>query len=95
MTNQIISVRIPKSLNNKLKDYALKNHYMDVSEVVRTLLRKKAMEFRDPNSHQLKEIKKDIFQKINKATSKKRYSTMVNELDSIKEQLLKKMGGSR
>ena len=41
---RIVSIRVPKTLTELLKKFAMKNHYMDVSEVVRTILRKKRME---------------------------------------------------
>ena len=92
MTNQIVSVRIPKSLNDKVKQYALNHHYMDVSEVVRSLLRKKWIEHRDPYSYKVKTIKTDIMKKINSLSEKKKYKAILTELDHIKEEVAKKMG---
>ncbi|MEM4397528.1 MAG: ribbon-helix-helix domain-containing protein [Candidatus Woesearchaeota archaeon] len=57
MPDKIISVRMPKSLINELKDLAEKNHYLDVSEQVRSLLRQKYLEHQDPYAMKLLAIK--------------------------------------
>ncbi|MEM3373963.1 MAG: ribbon-helix-helix domain-containing protein [Candidatus Woesearchaeota archaeon] len=60
MPDKIISVRMPKSLINELKELADKNHYLDVSEEVRALLRQKYLEHQDPYSIKLMAIKESI-----------------------------------
>lgn len=81
MSNHIVSVRIPRSLTTKLKEYAIEKHYMDVSEVVRTLLRKKSME------------RPSI--KIPQKTSDKNYKSILSELDKIRNEIIKKMGETK
>lgn len=44
MNDVIVSVRMPKGLANKLREIAETQHYMDVSEVVRCILRKHYLE---------------------------------------------------
>lgn len=92
MSNQIVSVRIPTTLTEKLKEYAAKKHYMDVSEVVRALLRKRWMEQRDPYSTQVNTLRKDISAKINKINDQKNYERLLQEIEKIKKELLKKAG---
>lgn len=92
MSNQIVSIRIPKSLTKKLKDYAFKKHFMDVSEVVRTLLRNRWMEYRDPYTSQVKGLRNDLKSRIIKSTDKNNYSNILKELDMIKKEILKKSG---
>ncbi|NTV23275.1 MAG: hypothetical protein HGA85_02785 [Nanoarchaeota archaeon] len=57
MADQIISVRMPSSLVTELKELAEKNHYLDVSEELRSLLRDKWLEHKDPYSLKLLAIK--------------------------------------
>lgn len=60
MPDKIISVRMPSSLINELKELAEKNHYLDVSEEIRSLLREKYLEYKDPYAIKLFAIKENI-----------------------------------
>ena len=57
MPDQIVSVRMPVTLINELKELAEKNHFLDISEEVRSLLREKWQEHSDPYSIKLMAIK--------------------------------------
>ena len=41
MNDVIVSVRMPKSLAEQLREIAKRHHFMDVSEAVRSILRQK------------------------------------------------------
>ncbi len=62
MSDHVVSVRMPSSLVSELKNLAEKNHYMDVSEEIRSILREKWMEHKDPYSSQLVAIKESVSQ---------------------------------
>jgi len=51
---------MPVSLIKELKSLAEKNHFLDVSEEIRSLLRDQWQEHQDPYSMQLQVIKKNI-----------------------------------
>jgi len=57
MADQIVSVRMPVSLLNELKELAEKNHFLDVSEEIRSILRSKWMSQKDPYSLKLMAIR--------------------------------------
>ncbi len=60
ITDKIVSVRMPASLVSELKNIAEKDHYLDVSEAIRSMLRKKWLEQRQPGKAKLMEVKQSL-----------------------------------
>ena len=59
--DKIVSVRMPLTLVLELKELAEKNHYLDVSETIRSLLRQEWLDHQSPHKskvHELKQISK-------------------------------------
>jgi metal-responsive CopG/Arc/MetJ family transcriptional regulator len=71
---QVVSVRMPKSLLEELRKISEKEHYMDVSDAIRSVLRQKYIMTRRPEAAKMHEIKK----KLSGITDKKK-------LDALKE----------
>jgi len=46
MVDSIVSVRMPSSLVQKLKNLSQENHFLDVSEEVRSIIRLKTREYK-------------------------------------------------
>ena len=46
MVDSIVSVRMPSSLVQKLKELSRENHFLDVSEEIRSIIRIKTREYR-------------------------------------------------
>lgn len=57
MPDQIVSVRMPRTLHEELRSLAEENHYLDVSEEIRSLLRNKWLSHKDPYSMKLMAIR--------------------------------------
>lgn len=85
MNKNIVSVRIPKALVKELKETCMKDHFLDVSEAVRSIVRSKWLQQKDPLSYQLKELKKDISSNI----EQKKQEELIGILQQIRDQLLK------
>jgi len=83
--DQLITIRMPASLTRELKKYSEKNHCLDLSEYIRSIVRKKCLEFADPYSTQMQkfrqEIQKDLIQKA------KTKDQLINDLKRITEEL--------
>jgi Arc/MetJ-type ribon-helix-helix transcriptional regulator len=60
MADQIVSVRMPISLIEELKSLSHENHFLDVSEEVRSLLRAEWLEDRSPGRSKLNAAKESI-----------------------------------
>jgi len=80
MKDLIISVRMPASLVKELKELSEKNHYMDLSEELRSVLRDKCTEYKQRQSTPDKKVSDSI------STQQK---TLVEGLQSIIRELQK------
>ncbi|MBD3203935.1 ribbon-helix-helix protein, CopG family [Candidatus Woesearchaeota archaeon] len=80
--DKIVSVRMPESLVKELKALAEKNHYLDISEEIRSILRDKWMKHSDPYSDELKKIRKNLAK-----------VTVPEKIDALKTDLKKLMEG--
>lgn len=88
LTDIIVSVRLPKSLLKELKILVKEQHFLDLSEQVRSIVRKKWMEYTKPELYELKQLRKEIGSAV-KIRAKKRIQTQVNkELDEIRKKLV-------
>lgn len=80
---------MPKSLFLELQKLAEQNHYLDVSEQVRSIVRDKWQESKDPQAYQIKKLRRDIAGAVKNKTETAAQEQLIKELDRIKEQLLK------
>ena len=83
MADKIISVRMPASMVSELKDLANRNHYLDISEQLRSVLRNKMLDYRYPYSRSLSEISG----KIEELKAPKKVEQLKSELKRILEEL--------
>jgi hypothetical protein len=58
MVDSIVSVRMPSSLVQKLKLLSKENHFMDVSEELRSIIRIKAQEYKEKGNLSTQEPQK-------------------------------------
>ncbi|SRR3989338_5885411 len=80
----MVSVRIPSSLIDELRLISKKDHFLDVSETVRSIIRSNWLRYKDPVAYQLKEIKKEISDSL----TKKNQEMLLAELEKIRDSLL-------
>jgi len=88
MTNSICSVRIPESMHRELKESIKKDHYLDLSEAVRGVIRSRWLEYKDPSSFQIKKLRQDIKGIVKEKTKKSKEEHLVAELEKIKDLIL-------
>jgi metal-responsive CopG/Arc/MetJ family transcriptional regulator len=60
LSDKIVSVRMPVTLVDELKVMTSKNHYMDVSETIRGLLRQRLLEQKSPVQSKVNQIKNQL-----------------------------------
>lgn len=81
----MVSVRVPASLLSALKNKAKQDHYLDASELVRSIVRAKCLDFVNPYASEMskfrKELKKDLLQKS------KSKNDLIKDLKRITEEL--------
>lgn len=74
MKDVIVSIRLPSSLTKELKDLAKANHYVDLSEQLRDVIRQKTITYLEPKIQPQKTDEKE---------------QLVKELTSLIEKLRK------
>ena len=90
MTNTIVSVRIPKSLVSELRKVSEKDHFMDLSEAVRSIVRAKWLSAKDPMSLKVEQLRQDILTNLSNSNQQ----ALVEQLERIKEEIIgAKRGG--
>ena len=72
----------------ELQKLSEKNHYLDVSEQVRSVVRDKWMEAKDPQSYQIKKLRRDIAHAVKTKTEEGAQKQLIAELERIKEGIL-------
>jgi Arc/MetJ-type ribon-helix-helix transcriptional regulator len=60
MADKVVSVRMPQPLVEELREIAEENHFLDLSEELRHLLRKRWLRHKDPYSYRLDAIRHGI-----------------------------------
>ncbi len=91
--NTIVSVRIPQSMVADLKGKVKESHFLDLSEAVRSVVRKRWLEWKDPNTFQIKRLREDIKEVIKEKTKTSKEELLLNELERIRQMLSE--GGER
>ena len=79
--DKIVSVRMPSSLVQELKVMSDKNHYLDVSETIRSLLRQKWLSQKSP-------VKSKVFQlkrKLSKITEHDQIESLKNTIKLLED----------
>jgi metal-responsive CopG/Arc/MetJ family transcriptional regulator len=86
--NSLVSIRIPKSLFLELQKVSSQNHYLDVSEQVRSIVREKWQEAKDPQAYHLKKLRKEIVESLKSKTEENAQAKLIQELERIKASIV-------
>ena len=92
MNDVLVSVRMPESLLSKLKELAKRDHFMDVSEEIRSITRKNWFKFTHPELIEVKRLRKDILDGLKKRSEREIAKKVIKELNEIKKEI-KEEGG--
>ena len=72
-----------------LKLASQKNHYLDVSEAVRSIVRKKWLKQKDPELYKIEKLRTEVTELVQKQSEEKNRQLIIKELQKIKDTLLK------
>ncbi len=89
MKDTIVSIRIPKSLVTELKEITEKKHFLDLSELIRTIIRKKCDEYAEPYKHEVRKMRDTLEESLYQHKATKDKEKLVEELQRIIEELRK------
>ena len=86
MASSVVSIRMPASLISELKLLAEKNHFMDVSDEIRYVIKQKMIEQIDPFSYQIQKLKDEIRGEVSKKSQNDRIK-FVEELTKLLDEI--------
>ena len=89
MNDILVSVRMPESLLSKLRELAEKDHFMDVSEEIRSITRKNWFRFTHPELMVIERLRKDVLNEVKKKSEKEITKRVIKELNEIKKEIKK------
>ncbi len=89
MKDTIISIRIPSSLVTELKELTEKKHFLDLSELIRTVIREKCDEHLEPYKHEVRQMRDTLEESLQTHKESKDKEKLVTELQKIIEELKK------
>ena len=78
MSDMIVTVRVPKSLLYELRRVSSEDHFLDLSEAVRSILRKNWISSSDKNIYEIGKLREEIAESI-KAKSRLMAEQMLTE----------------
>ena len=84
MKDIIVSVRMPRSMLAQLRILAKKNHYMDVSEEIRSVIRDRTAHYNQPYAQGVKRIATDLRLEM---LSESRKGDAISKLKQLIEEL--------
>lgn len=80
---------MPSTLVQELRVLAEKNHFMDLSEEIRSIVRQKCLEQTAPYNQQLKKVVRDIEEEVTKKEKVQTKKELITNLKSLLEELQK------
>jgi Arc/MetJ-type ribon-helix-helix transcriptional regulator len=85
----MVSVRMPKSLLTELKKLAKDQYFLDLSEEIRSITRRKWIQYTNPELFELKKLRKSIEDEIKRKSIEKVREEVNKELEKIRSSLKK------
>jgi hypothetical protein len=78
---------MPKSMFLVLQKISEENHYLDVSEQVRSIVREKWQEAKDPQAYHIMKLRKEIAGALKNRSESAANQQLLKELERIKESI--------
>ena len=89
MNDILVSIRLPKSLLDETRLQIKKDHFMDISEGIRCIIRDKWIEYQNPELLEIKKIRENIGSGLKNHAKKNAMKEVIAELSKIKDTIKK------
>jgi len=89
MNDVMVSIRMPKGLVEELRDLAVKNHYMDLSDEIRQVIKQKCLANMEPYKHELSKVRESLEKEIVTKKVVEDKEKLISELKKIIDELKK------
>ncbi len=90
MADTVVTVRMPATLITALRSRTADGHYRDLSEQVRSIVRKGCLQYSNPVTHEIKELKAQLKDELLRESEDVRVKALLDDL----RKLLAKGGGN-
>jgi len=87
MTDVVVSIRMPTSLVKELKILSEQNHFKDLSEEIRSVVRVKCLQYIQPNNSKLQKLHEELSQQLVIKKEWERKQQLVEDLKKIVKKL--------
>ncbi|GEM_PF-5870884 len=87
MNDVLVTIRIPEAMLQELRKAAEQDHFMDLSEAVRNIIRKNWAAKSDPYLYELRRLREEISDSVKEKSRKMAERMIVEELKKIKRVL--------
>ncbi len=84
MAKTIVSIRIPKTLLHELKQKTIHQHYLDTSEFVRGIVRKRFLRDQNPIAYELKSLQTQLTTELKAKDQEQQKAWLLKQLEDIK-----------
>jgi metal-responsive CopG/Arc/MetJ family transcriptional regulator len=83
MSDVVVSIRMPSSLVGELKKLAVKNHYKDLSEEVRSIVRTKCLKYMNPYATEVEKLRTDLSMQMATKQELEQKQKLIQDLQRI------------
>jgi len=83
MADIVVTVRMPSTLISELKERTEREHYRDVSEQVRSIVRKGCLQYTNPVTHEIKELKAQLKEELLRENEDSRAKALLDDLRKL------------
>lgn len=85
MADTVIAVRMPRSLIAELRERTEHDHYSDLSEQVRSIVRRGCLKYTNPVTHEIKELKEQLKTELLKEQAAGNSQTILQKVKELLE----------
>jgi Arc/MetJ-type ribon-helix-helix transcriptional regulator len=89
MKDTLVSIRMPEGLAKDLEQQSQQEHFLDLSEFIRSVVRKEWLRQTNPQLAELQSLRKKVEDELTKVTEERIHKEVSHELKKIYEQLKK------
>ncbi len=87
MSDLIVTIRVPEGLLSELNGVVKEDHFLDLSEAVRSILRSHYLVEKNPYLHEIRQLRQDITDEVKEKSQKIAWQMLTDELKKIKREL--------
>jgi Arc/MetJ-type ribon-helix-helix transcriptional regulator len=95
MADVVVAVRVPRSLVAELRERTERDHYSDLSEQVRSIVRRGCLKYTNPVTHEIKELKEQLKAELLKEQAAGSGQAILQRVKELLESQAKGQGGGQ